>query len=368
MWIYPLLLEVYSCFDLVVHPQALARRASAVPDGAPTSNVKFRRRAESLTISSAWHVMIPPPTLGLDPEYYEATRPRTRDFPTGAPPPTAAHFAPILVKHGSNLENDGLDDHFTGSEGEEGRTMGKAKTDWDVEEGKDMLGERPSVDGRKRKNWTVVVQGRKLPSVKKVEVIDLTSSRPSSASPVPSVPASSVNAVSIAAAPTIESVTIALKSMCIDMPITVNPLELLGGSVTSPEDVSTSTTRDQSPGLSKSRIVAKGGTTINHDLDQCFTVYWSPMDSLSSPATAEGIDAGDLMTSPSLRNGYSPSPVPQEPEVSPPSLTAARPIIMDGATSIRSPSGEGTPLESREESVQHDEQRGDSEMNVLLTN
>jgi len=283
--------------------------------------------------------MVPPPTLGLDPEFYEATRPRTRDFPTGAPPPTAAHFAPILVKHGSNLENDGLDDHFTGSEGEEGRIMAK-----------------------KRKNWAVVVPGRKLPSAKKVEVIDLTSSRPSSASPVPSVLASSLNTVSIAAAPTIDSVTIALKSMSIDVPITVNPLDLLGDSVTSPEDDSIYTIRDQSPRLSESRIVADEDISINHDLDQCFTVYWSPVESLSSPAIAMG--AGDIETLASVSNGHSPLPTS---EGSLPSITAVKPIIMDGVTSKHSTPGEASSLESWKESIQHDEQGGSSEASVWLT-
>ncbi len=101
--------------------------------------------------------LIPTPTPGLDSVYYEATRPCTRDFPTGAPQPTAANHAPTLFQTGAILENDGLEDLFTGSEADESDTDGE-----DVPSAQDGV-----VIPTPRENFMIVTPGRKLPSTTK---------------------------------------------------------------------------------------------------------------------------------------------------------------------------------------------------------
>ncbi len=101
--------------------------------------------------------LIPNPTPGLDSVYYEATRPYTRDFPTGASQPTAANHAPTFFQTRAILENDVLEDLFTGSEADESDTDGE-----DAPSAQDGV-----VIPAPRRNFIIVTPGRKLPSTTK---------------------------------------------------------------------------------------------------------------------------------------------------------------------------------------------------------
>jgi hypothetical protein len=129
-----------------------------------------------------WLPAIPTPTPGLDPTYYEATRPCTRDFPTGAPQPTAANHAPVVYQPGAALEKDGLEDSFTGSEASEGdgdgeeRVCGQSARSRSKSSSPDKHAITTSdmVAPTTRKNFIIVVPGRRMPSAmkKKRELIE----------------------------------------------------------------------------------------------------------------------------------------------------------------------------------------------------
>lgn len=202
------------------------RGTSTSTSSLPVNHAQPRKRIKSLQVSSAWQVMVPTPTAGLAPKFYEATRPRTRDFPTGAPPPTAAHFTPIVVKHGSELERDGLEDHFTCSEGETGEGKGgqnsRRKRVKETEEMETNSGKE------KRINYAVVIPGRKLPPAKKIDVVDLTKSIPSSPSPLlPSV--SSPGLPSLTLPPTMDSLIHSLDELAVFDKV-IEPEEIHGSS------------------------------------------------------------------------------------------------------------------------------------------
>lgn len=121
---------------------------------------------------AGWLPQIPTPTPGLDSVYYEATRPCTRDFPTGAPLPTAANHAPTLFQAGRELEDDGLEDSFTGSEAGDGDESDgpdlnggkrRARTQGGTGDVTSAISATPTV----RRNFIVVAPGEKLPSTTK---------------------------------------------------------------------------------------------------------------------------------------------------------------------------------------------------------
>jgi hypothetical protein len=111
----------------------------------------------------------------LDPIYYEATRPCTRDFPTGAPQPTAANHAPIVYNAGADLENDGLEDSFTGSEagdgdGDDEERVGRQSARSRSKSGspdKHEITASSMGPPATRKNFLIVTPGRRMPSTMK---------------------------------------------------------------------------------------------------------------------------------------------------------------------------------------------------------
>lgn len=111
--------------------------------------------------------MIPTPTPGLDSIYYEATRPCTRDFPTGAPLPTAANHAPILYQSGAALEDDGLEDAFTGSESDEDPDESQSTSNNGTLLVEDVTVQRALAAPKKRRNFMIVAPGGKLPNTTK---------------------------------------------------------------------------------------------------------------------------------------------------------------------------------------------------------
>lgn len=117
--------------------------------------------------------MSPTPAARLSTVSHQTTRPCSRDFPLGAPVPTSTSYAPIVVRRGNRLENDGLDDCFTGSEGDSDQCNFSSVTRRKNHGGdckEPSLLEQHGPVLAQRKNYAIVIPGKKLPAPRKAVI------------------------------------------------------------------------------------------------------------------------------------------------------------------------------------------------------
>ncbi|KAG8851464.1 hypothetical protein FRB91_007827 [Serendipita sp. 411] len=138
------------------HPKQFISGIQNVVTPSTTSATLVGSRRSRHVVPQLWLPRYDLPSASLDPIYNPPTRPCTRDFPTGAPVFSAVDYAPTVYQNGSSLEDDGHEDSFSDAAVNEGDADSGGTTSKEYS----MLAQRTV----SRKNYVVVVPGKKLPT------------------------------------------------------------------------------------------------------------------------------------------------------------------------------------------------------------